>query len=167
MFAGFRPRTTRSFCFGKRTQNHWRPCVALRVPLPQSRLLGLRNSLRSDSPRPHIEFSGLGRSHARRRRAMTPSDGVFLSALFLSAILDISNRESSVFILSERRKRPRHWIPDQAGDDRQETSASLRQSSPPNRIFATGAQPRPKAPGENVTQSHGYEGNKKGRLPFR
>ena len=35
--AGFRPRTTRSFCFGKRTQNHWRPGVALRVPLPQSR----------------------------------------------------------------------------------------------------------------------------------
>ena len=58
--AGFRPRTTRFlrqaqdrlFCFCKRTQNHWRPCVALRVPLPQSRLLGLRNSLRSDSPRP-------------------------------------------------------------------------------------------------------------------
>ena len=35
--AGFRPRTPRSFCFGKRTQNHWRPGVALRVPLPQSR----------------------------------------------------------------------------------------------------------------------------------
>ena len=46
----------RSFCFGKRTQNHWRPGVTLRVPLPQSRLLGLRNSLRSDSPRPHRGF---------------------------------------------------------------------------------------------------------------
>ena len=55
-FAGVRPRTARSFCFGKRTQNHGRPGVALRVPLPQSRLLGLRNSLRSNSPRPHIEF---------------------------------------------------------------------------------------------------------------
>ena len=66
--AGFRPRTTRSFCFGKRPQNHWRPDVALRVPAPQSRLFGLRNSLRSDSPRPHIEFAGPGRSHARRRR---------------------------------------------------------------------------------------------------
>jgi hypothetical protein len=33
-FAGFRPRATRSFCFGKRTQNHGRPGVALRVPLP-------------------------------------------------------------------------------------------------------------------------------------
>ena len=54
--AGFRPRTARSFCFGKRTQNHWRPGVALRVPLPQSRSLGLRNSLRSDSPRPQTEF---------------------------------------------------------------------------------------------------------------
>ena len=38
------------------------------VPLPRSRLLGLRNSLRSDSPRLHIEFAGPGRSHARRRR---------------------------------------------------------------------------------------------------
>ena len=54
--AGFRPRTARSFCFGKRTQNHWRPCVALRVPLPRSRRLGLRNSLRSDSPRPQLGF---------------------------------------------------------------------------------------------------------------
>ena len=26
--AGCRPRATRSFCFGKRTQNHWRPGVA-------------------------------------------------------------------------------------------------------------------------------------------
>ena len=41
------------------------------VPLPQSRLLGLRNSLRSDSPRPQIESSDLWRSHARRRRDMT------------------------------------------------------------------------------------------------
>ena len=67
-YVGFRPHTTRSFCFGKRTQNHWRPGVALRVPLPQSRLLGLRNSLRSNSPRLGIEFSGPPRSHARRRR---------------------------------------------------------------------------------------------------
>ena len=52
LLAGVRPRTTRSFCFGKRTQNHGRPGVALRVPLPRSRRLGLRNSLRSDSPRP-------------------------------------------------------------------------------------------------------------------
>ena len=59
--AGFRPRTTRSFCFGKRTQNHWRPGVALRVPLPQSRSLGLRNSLRSNSPRPQLDF-GTGRT---------------------------------------------------------------------------------------------------------
>ena len=56
VLAGFRPRTPRSFCFGKRTQNHGRPGVALRVPAPQSRLLGLRNSLRSDSPRPPIDF---------------------------------------------------------------------------------------------------------------
>ena len=66
-YAGFRPRTTSSFCFGKRSQNHSRPGAALRVPLPQSRVFGLRNSLRSDSPRPQIELSGLRRSHARRR----------------------------------------------------------------------------------------------------
>ena len=59
-FAGVRPRTTRSFCFGKRTQNHWRPGAALRVPLPQSRLLGLRNSLRSNSPRPQLGFRDWG-----------------------------------------------------------------------------------------------------------
>ena len=34
----------------------------------QPRLDGLRNSLRSDSPLPHIDFAGPGRSHARRRR---------------------------------------------------------------------------------------------------
>ena len=66
LLAGFRPRTPRSFCFGKRTQNHGRPGVALRGPLPRSRRLGLRNSLRSDSPR-HQQISGLRRSHARRR----------------------------------------------------------------------------------------------------
>ncbi len=60
LHAGFRPRTTRSFCFGKRTQNHWRPGVALRVPLPRSLLLGLRNSLRSDSPRLHNGRDGTG-----------------------------------------------------------------------------------------------------------
>ena len=37
-----------------------RPGVALRGPLPQSRILGLRNSLRSDSPRPHIGFRDRG-----------------------------------------------------------------------------------------------------------
>ena len=41
--------------FGKRTQNHGRPGVALRGPLPRSRRLGLRNSLRSDSPRPQTK----------------------------------------------------------------------------------------------------------------
>ena len=61
--AGFRPRTTRSFCFGKRTQDHWRPGKTLRVPLPRSRLRGLRNSsLRQSSPQIERE----GRSHARK-----------------------------------------------------------------------------------------------------
>ena len=78
--AGFRPRTTRFFCFGKRTQNHWRPGVALRVPVPRSLLCGLRNSLRSDSPRPHIAFARPGRSHARRRHDVAAYD----AAAFLS-----------------------------------------------------------------------------------
>ena len=39
ILAGFRPRTARSFCFGKRTQNQGRPGAALRVPLPRSRLV--------------------------------------------------------------------------------------------------------------------------------
>ena len=50
--AGFRPRTARSFCFGKRTQNHWRPGVALRVPLPRSRKVWAAElaSLKQSSP---------------------------------------------------------------------------------------------------------------------
>ncbi len=56
ILAGFRPRTARSFCFGKRTQNQGRPGAALWGPLPRSRRLGLRNSLRSNSPRLHIRF---------------------------------------------------------------------------------------------------------------
>ena len=93
VLAGLRPRTTRSFCFGKRTQNHGRPGVALRGALPQCRSLGLRNSLRSDSPRPPIRFRDLGRSHARRRLAWTGTG-------------------ACPYI----KQRP--WIPDQVGDDR-------------------------------------------------
>ena len=52
VLAGFRPRTTRSFCFGKRTQNHGRPGVALRGPLPRSRKIWAAElaSLRQSSP---------------------------------------------------------------------------------------------------------------------
>jgi hypothetical protein len=32
MIPGYAPGTTRSFCLGKRTQNHFCPCVALWVP---------------------------------------------------------------------------------------------------------------------------------------
>ena len=50
--AGFRPRTPRSCCFGKRTQNHGRPGVALRVPLPRSRKVWAAElaSLKQSSP---------------------------------------------------------------------------------------------------------------------
>ena len=45
-------------------------CVALRVPLPQSRMLGLRNSLRSDSPRPReTEGEGFGTGAQPRPQA--------------------------------------------------------------------------------------------------
>ena len=52
VLAGFRPRTPRSFCFGKRTQNHGRPGAALRVPLPQSRKVWAAElaSLKQSSP---------------------------------------------------------------------------------------------------------------------
>ena len=60
--------------FGKRTQNHGRPGVARRVPLPRSRRLGLRNSLRSNSPRPH---SGFGTGAQPRPQA--PEGGVMRS----------------------------------------------------------------------------------------
>jgi len=55
---GVSPPPTRSFCFGKRTQNHFRPCAALRVPPPPLRIRWLRNSLRSNSPRLKVD-SGL------------------------------------------------------------------------------------------------------------
>ena len=78
LFAGFRPRATRSFCFGKRTQNHFRPCVAPWVPLPQSRISGLRNSLRSNSSRRPIKI--------RDRGAATPKAGdvLYLFCSFLT-----------------------------------------------------------------------------------
>ena len=42
---------------------------------PGPERLGLRNSLRSDSPRHHTRISGLGRSRARRRPEVAPWDG--------------------------------------------------------------------------------------------
>ena len=38
------------------------------VPVPRSLVCGLRNSLRSDSPRPHMAWTGPGHSPARRRQ---------------------------------------------------------------------------------------------------
>ncbi len=69
--AGFRPRTTRSFCFGKRTQNHFRPCAASSRSLrhrTESRWLG--NSLRSNSPRREVD-SVRRLCRARRREKMS------------------------------------------------------------------------------------------------
>ena len=63
IFAGFRPRTTRSFCFGKRTQNHGRRGVALRGPLPRSRMLGGRGcecKRRRQRPNTETEYKDTG-----------------------------------------------------------------------------------------------------------
>ena len=105
--AGCRPRTTRSFCFGKRTQNHSRPGVALRVPVPRSRWCGLRNSLRSDSPRPHIEKRDRGAAPPagagkwRHQMARLFCLGLSFPTLVPDLIRDPDNLlESSVFRLA-------------------------------------------------------------------
>ena len=53
---GFGPPRRGPFVSAKGPKTMGARSVALRVPLPRSRSLGLRNSLRSDSPRPQIEF---------------------------------------------------------------------------------------------------------------
>ena len=59
-FAGFRPSATRSFCFGKRTQNHRRPGVApggafATVPIAWAAELA---SLRQSSPQNRLRDWG-------------------------------------------------------------------------------------------------------------
>ncbi len=71
--AGFRPRTTRflrlgsgpAFCFGKRTQSHFRLCASLRGFSPPYRITWLRNSLRSDSARRMVGFGTAARPYPR------------------------------------------------------------------------------------------------------
>ena len=74
-FAGVRPRAPRSFCFGKRTQNHGRPGVALRVPLPQSRKVWAAElaSLRQSSP--PTRFRDWGAASPAGALEMAPCDG--------------------------------------------------------------------------------------------
>ena len=67
----------RLFCFGKSTQNHFRPCAASPRSLrhhPESRWL--RNSLRSNSPRRAVD-SGRQRSRARRREDTQETHQIF------------------------------------------------------------------------------------------
>ena len=72
MLAGFRPRKARFLrsaqdrlsCLGKRTQNQGHPFVAVRVPLPRSRRIGLRNLLRSDCRPPYRVRQTRGAVHA-------------------------------------------------------------------------------------------------------
>ncbi len=65
-FAGFRPRATRPFCFGKRAENHSRPCAALRVPSLPHQITWLRNSLRSNSARRSGRFGAAAPPRPRR-----------------------------------------------------------------------------------------------------
>ncbi len=77
--AGFRPRTTRSFCFGKRTQNQWRPggppqrgCLC---PGPGG--VGCGTRFAQTVLATIMEWTGPGHSPARRRQegafAVAPS----------------------------------------------------------------------------------------------
>ncbi len=59
------PRQARSFCFGKRTQNHVCPVVALRVPCAVRQLGRLRNSLRSNSARRISRVGCTARPHRK------------------------------------------------------------------------------------------------------
>jgi len=55
-YAGFRPRATRHFCFGKSAQNHVCPCAALRVPPPPSRIKMARELAPLKQPRQRGRF---------------------------------------------------------------------------------------------------------------
>jgi len=72
------PRQARSFCFGKRTQNHVCPVVALRVPCAVRQLGRLRNSLRSNSAR---RISRVGCTARPHRKAVGFCRKVFYALL--------------------------------------------------------------------------------------
>ena len=59
-YAGFRPRATRHFCFGKSAQNHFRPCAALRVPGPLPRIMMARELAPLKQPSPKSLIRGRG-----------------------------------------------------------------------------------------------------------
>ena len=67
-------------------------------------------------------------------------------------ILDICNRGSSVFAFSCVREEKDTGFPIGVGNDRKRAAelATLRQSSPWNRIFGTAVQPRPKAQANGI-----------------
>ena len=108
VLAGFRPRAPRFlrsaqdrlFCFGKRTQNHGRPGAALRVPLPQSRMVWAAElaALKQSSP-PTRKF---GTAAQPRLQAPWMWHLHFLSSPTRSGI------QGLCFFLSLRRER--HWI---------------------------------------------------------
>ena len=120
-FAGFRPRTargnalrgfaparflrSRSFCFGKRIQNHGRPGAALRVPLPQSRMVRAAElaSLKQSSPSKKIRDCGAAAPAGALDLA--PFDGAVFSLLSSPTRSGI---QGLCFFLSLRRER--RWI---------------------------------------------------------
>ena len=127
MLAGLRPCTTRgeecgvspphgevpSLCSGQallfrqkdQTMGPGRGPRGCLCPGPER--FGLRNSLRSNSPRPHID-SGPGRSRARRR----------LEVARVRKQRTANAPSPYPLPVGEGKKRQRHWIPDQVGNDR-------------------------------------------------
>ena len=77
------------------------------VPLPRSRRLGLRNSLRSNSPRPPNRIRDRGAAAPAGALDLAPWDGAVFSLLSSPTRSGI---QGLCFFLSLRRER--HWILD-------------------------------------------------------
>ncbi len=111
------------------------------VPAPRSLVCGLRNSLRSDSPRRHMEGTGPGRSPARRRReaflscpalSCWHSCSLLLSSPTPPAVIPDPDRGSRVFVFSLRFIRGRRKALDSRvrGNDRKRARGSNLLSCP-------------------------------------
>ncbi len=80
------------------------------VPAPRSLVCGLRNSLRSDSPRRHMEGTGPGRSPARRRREAFLSCPALSCWHSCSLLLSSPTPPAVIPVLSCCHPRPRSGI---------------------------------------------------------
>ncbi len=125
--AGFRPRATRSFCFGKRTQNQWPPGGSL---CPGPCCVGCGTRYAQTVLASKMEGTGPGRSLASRRRdqafpvfpslirrktldsSPTLLIGDPASPLLSSPTRSGIQRLCFVFFLRFIRAGEKHWIPD-------------------------------------------------------